>query len=75
MMTIDEGRGLEEAVCRWGTEWRLQPEFFAATDVLSSLKSSALNFSQRPQRARASEMPCGHAMHAPSLPDYFIIGC
>ena len=72
MMTIDEGRGLEEAVCRWGTEGRLQPEFFAATDVLSSLKSSALNFSQRPQRARASE----HAVHAlpPSLIT-FIIGC
>ena len=60
--------------CRGGaTEWRLQPaEFFAATDVLSSLKSSALNFSQHPlsQLARASE----HACHA-VLPDYFIIGC
>ena len=49
--------------CRGGaTEWRLQPaEFFAATDVLSSLKSSALNFSQHPL---SLSLPVRVSMHA-----------
>jgi hypothetical protein len=52
------------AVCRGGgTEWRLQPEFFAGIQVLSLWKSSALNFSQTP-----SATSCEWSEHAPSPP-------